>query len=52
MIKMRMCQEYVADRIYIFERKIAYTGPGIYQDIVVDQHCRRARARTDASAAT
>jgi len=52
MIKMRMSQENVADRIYIFERKVAYTGPGIYQDIVVYQHCRRARARADATAAT
>ncbi len=47
-----MRQEYVPDGIEVFERKVAYAGAGINQDIVIDKHSRRARARADATTAT
>ena len=52
MIEMRVREEYVPNRINFFERKVADTRPGIYKDIVVDEHCRCTRARPDAATAT
>ena len=47
-----MRQEDVSYRVDFFERKVADTGSGINKDIMIDEHCRRARARADATATT
>ena len=52
MVEMCVRQKDVTDRVDFFERKVAYTGAGIDQDIMVDQHRRCARAGAYAPTAT
>jgi Ni,Fe-hydrogenase III component G len=52
MIEVSVRQEHMANRFNFIKRQVADAGTSINQYIFVDKHCRRARARADATATT
>jgi hypothetical protein len=51
MVQMRMCQENVPDLVQVVERKVAYAGTGIEQNVVIDEHRGGAGPGTDSTTA-